>query len=251
MMKISLVIITKNEEKNIEKCILSVPFADEVVVVDSGSTDKTEDICKRLNVRFIYNPWPGYGKQKQFAIDQAKNEWVLLLDADEYLSTTAQKEIASLLKNGLQQDAYRIPRKQIFMMKECHYGKSVDYPVRLCNRKKGQFDLKNIHESFIPQGTIGQLREHMMHNSGVTVLDRCKKIFRDLELELINNHNPDIRIKNIVLDPVRYFLSYYFKKQAFRDGIAGFIMTALFAIQMFLQNAAQFEKNLSQKRNRT
>lgn len=247
MEKISLVIITLNEEKNIEKCILSAPFADEVIVVDSGSTDQTEAIAKRCKARFIFNSWPGYGVQKQFAIDQAKNDWVLLLDADEYLDEELKNEIKNLLSSGLAFDAYTLPRKQIFMNKECHFGKSVDHPLRLCNRKKGHYDLKNIHESFVTSGSIGELKGHMIHNSAVNVLDRCKKICRDLELELINNHNPNVGIKNIVLDPVRYFLSYYIKQQGFRDGLAGYVLTALFAIQMFLLNAAQFEKNLSIK----
>jgi glycosyltransferase involved in cell wall biosynthesis len=248
MQKISLVVITLNEEKNIEKCILSAPFADEVIIVDSGSTDLTEVICQKNNARFIFNPWPGYGMQKQFAIDQAKNDWVLLLDADEYLDISLQNEIINLFKEKLKFDAYKLPRKQIFMNKECHFGKSVDYPVRLCNRNKGQYDLKNIHESFISNGSIGALKGYMMHNSAVNVLDRCKKIFRDLELELINNNNPNVSIRNIVLDPIRYFLSYYIKQQGYRDGIAGYILTALFSIQMFLLNAAQFEKNLSLKK---
>src|SRR3989338_10224343 len=107
MKKISLVIITKNEEKNIEKCIRSVPFADEVIVVDSGSTDQTESLVKKLGAKFIFNQWPGYGKQKQFAIDQAQNDWVLSLDADEYLCTELQSELKLLKDTNFSFDAYR------------------------------------------------------------------------------------------------------------------------------------------------
>ncbi len=245
-MKISLVIITKNEEANIAACIQSCPFADEVIVVDSGSSDKTEEICKSLGAKFIFNAWPGYGKQKQFAIEQAKNDWVLSLDADEYLTPELSQEI-----NRAQEfkfDSYKIPRKQIFMGAICHYGKSVDHPVRLFNRAKGSFDLKNIHESFISTGSVGDLHGFMMHNSGITVFERCKKIMRDLELEIQNNSDPSVSVINVMIDPIRYFLSYYIRHQGYKDGVAGYVMTALFAIQMFLQNAAQFEKNLKNNR---
>lgn len=247
MKKISLVIITKNEEPNIEKCIQSVPFANEIIVVDSGSTDKTEIIAKRNHAKFIFNPWPGFGKQKQFAIDQASNDWVLLLDADEYLERSLQQEIENLLRNETKYDAFAIARKQIFINRDCHFGKSVDYPVRLVNRSKGQFDLKNIHESFISNGNVGQLSGFMMHNSGVTVIERCRKIMRDLELELIDSHYSDIKIKNVVIDPIIYFLSYYIKKQGFRDGMPGFILTALFTIHIFLLNASKYELKITKR----
>lgn len=245
MMKFSLVVITKNEEKNIEACIKSVPIADEVIVVDSGSTDRTGEIVKQLGGKFIFNEWPGYGKQKQFAIEQAKNDWILSLDADEYLTPELLEEIKKITTPD--KDAFHVPRKQIFMNRICHYGKSVDHPVRFVNRRKGSFDLKNIHESFISSGRVGDLKGFMMHNSGVTVVDRCKKIMRDLELEIINNENPHLTPANVTIDPIRYFLSYFFRRGGYKDGLPGFVMTALFAIQMFLQNAAQYEKNLSRR----
>ncbi len=247
--RFSLVVITKNEENNIGACLKSVPFADEVIVVDSGSTDRTKEIVEGLKARFIHNDWPGYGKQKQFALDKASHDWVLLLDADEYLDENLQAEIKSLLAGGPTEDAYRIPRKQIFMGKLCHYGKSVDHPVRLTNRRKGSYDLKNIHESFVTKGSLGTLKNFMIHNSGITVLDRCKKIMRDFELELQNNNSPDMTAAKVVFDPIRYFLSYYLRHQGYRDGFAGYVMTALFALQMFIQNAGQYEKNLFKPAN--
>lgn len=241
-MKISLVIITKNEEKNIAACIRSFPSADEVIVVDSGSTDRTEQICREFGARFIHNAWPGYGRQKQFAIESAKNDWVLSLDADEYLTKELADEIVRL---GLPAHAaYTIARKQIFLGAVCEYGKSVDHPVRLFDRTKGGFDLKDIHEAFVTTGSLGALRGHMLHNSGVSVMERCKKIMRDLELELRNDTDPDVSVRTVVLDPLRYFASYYFKHQGFRDGLAGFVMTALFSIHVFLRNSARYERKL-------
>ncbi len=243
-MKLSLVIITKNEEKNIKACLDSVPFADEVIVVDSGSTDKTKELAITAGAKFIFNKWPGYGKQKQFAIDQASHDWVLLLDADEYLCKDLQSEIQSILTEP-KFDAYRIPRQQIFMNRECRYGKSVDHPLRLVNRKKGQFDLKEIHESFVTTGTVSDLKAHMMHNSGITVAHRWEKIMRDVRLDYLNNENPDIGLSHVLIVPARYFLNYYIKKEGYRDGFPGFIMTTLFTFQIFLQNVAQYKKKLS------
>jgi glycosyltransferase involved in cell wall biosynthesis len=247
--KISLVVITLNEEINIENCLRSASFVDEIIIIDSGSTDRTGQIAQTYNARFIFNRWPGYGQQKQFAIEQASNDWVLLLDADEFLDVPLQEEIKELFKHELKFDAYTIPRKQVFMNKQCHYGKSIDYPIRLCNRKKGRFDLKNIHESFFTDGISGNLKNFMIHNSAVNVLDRCKKICRDIEIEIINNNNQSIKVKNIVIDPIRYFLSYFFKKKGYRDGVAGYILNVLFAIQIFLLNAAYYEKNMTIKKS--
>lgn len=242
MRKLSLVVITLNEEKNIKQCIQSVPFADEIIVVDSGSKDRTEEIAKSLNANFIFNKWPGYGKQKQFAIEQAQNDWVLLLDADEYLDTDLQNEIKEILNSKDMKDGYFLARKQIFMNKICQYGKSVDHPLRLVNKSKGQFDQKDIHESFVSNGITDYINGFIIHNSGITVLDRCKKIIRDLELEILNDHSKSISKKEIFIDPFIYFFSYFVKKQGYKDGVPGFIMTGLFAIHIFLLNAARYEK---------
>lgn len=247
MNKISLVVITKNEEKNIDKCLSSARFVDEIIVVDSGSTDRTGEIVKAHGGKFIFNPWPGYGLQKQFALEQATNNWVLLLDADEFLEADLAERIVRLRDRGFDLDAYRLARKQVFMHRICHYGKSVDHPVRLVNKNVGAFDLKHIHESFISRGEVGSLEGFMIHHSGVSVLERCKKIMRDLELELANNNSPDVTAFKVVVDPVRYFLSYYFRHRGFKDGLPGFVMTMLFSIQIFLQNAGQLEKNLTSK----
>lgn len=249
MTNFTLVVITKNEEKNIGSCLKSVPFANEIIVVDSGSTDNTKNIVESFNARFIHHDWPGYGKQKQFALEQASHDWVLLLDADEYLDEKLQEEIKNLMERGPVADAYRIPRKQIFMDRLCHYGKSLDYPIRLTDKRKGAYDLKNIHESFIATGIVEKLHNFIIHNSGITVLDRCKKIMRDLELELIHNTPPTVTLSEIIYIPFKYFINFFIKQQGFRDGLPGFVMTALFAFQIFIQNAGQYEKNLFRSKN--
>ena len=109
-MKLTGVVITHNEEKNLARCLKSLDFCDEVVVVDSGSTDRTAEIAERLGARVVENPWEGYAKQKNAAAEAASHEWILSIDADESLSEALEGEIWQLKKNGPRHDAYTMPR---------------------------------------------------------------------------------------------------------------------------------------------
>ena len=210
MIAVSLVVITLNEEKNIKKCLDSVPFATEKIVIDSGSTDKTIQIAKDCGAKVLHHDWEGYGKQKDFAISCSSNDWILLLDADEYLTDELIKEIPNKLKNS-DYSAYHLPIKQIFMGKVCHFGKSVSWPIRLYDRTKGSYDLKNIHESFVSTGKTQHLQGYTLHNSATTILKRLEKIQRDVKLEVANSSsNPGF--KQLIIDPIRYFLSIYLKQ---------------------------------------
>src|SRR6218665_111492 len=129
MFPVSLVVITLNEEKNIRKCLESVPFAAEKIVVDSGSSDRTKSIAEECGAKVIHHAWEGYGRQKQFAIECSSNDWVLLLDADEFLTDDLKTEIPQKLSNPTA-DAFELPIHQIFMNKLCNHGKAVSWPVR-------------------------------------------------------------------------------------------------------------------------
>ncbi len=240
MIDISLVVITLNEEKNIGKCLESVSFAHEVLVIDSGSTDNTKKVSEALGARFISHHWEGYGKQKQFAIEQATNDWVLLLDADEFLTKELVEEIKEFDFDDIQ--AMELPIKQIFLGQVCHYGKAVSYPVRMFNRKHGAYDLKNIHEAFIVNGRVSRFKSAILHNSATDIGSRIKKIKRDVHLE-IKNSTLKVKWHHIFIDPVRYFFSYYLKQSAWRDGVPGFILTFLFAVQILFQNLAIYARD--------
>ncbi len=147
MYPLSVVIITKNEEKNIAHALNSANFADEVLVLDSGSTDKTLDIARELGARVEYQKWLGFGRQKNKAVELASNDWVFVLDADEQITEQLKDEIIETLKNPIS-DGFQIARLNNFFGKDIKTcGLYPDYTIRLFNRKKGAFNELPVHES--------------------------------------------------------------------------------------------------------
>ena len=133
--KISAVIITKDEEKNIERCLKSLDWVDEIVVVDSGSTDKTIEICKKYNCTIVYSDWLGFGRTKKLAVNTASNDWILSIDSDEEVTPELRNKIKEILTNP-EFEAYRVKRKSFYLGKMInHCGWGSDYPLRLFNRK--------------------------------------------------------------------------------------------------------------------
>ena len=147
-MKISATIITYNEERNLPRAIESLRCADEIVVIDSGSTDRTVEIAEKLGARVVESAWPGYAKQKNFAAEQAAHDWILSLDADESLSEALEGEIWQLKKNGPQFDAYTMPRMAQYLGRWIrHSGWYPDRKVRLYDRRKARWVGDFVHES--------------------------------------------------------------------------------------------------------
>lgn len=241
-MKLSLVVCTKNEEANIERCLTSFDIADEIIVVDSGSTDKTVEIAKSLNAKVYEKEWLGYGPQKNFAISKANGEWILLLDADEF----ATDEIKESIKQAIETEKYKVyelPIKEYFMGQVIHHGRGYTSPVRLYKKGSGYINDKQIHEEFITDHKIGRLNGYMIHHSATSPLERIRKILRDIELES-NNHEWHVSKKMLCIDPLKYFLSYFIKKSVWKDGLAGYILLMMYTFQMFIQNAIQYHKAL-------
>jgi glycosyltransferase involved in cell wall biosynthesis len=167
--KISAVIITLNEEKNIGEAIRSVDWADEIIVVDSESTDATREIAASLGADVIVNRWPGFSIQKQFAIDQAANDWVLSLDADERVSDELKSEILALKNGKAGSDGYKIPRLSYYMDRPIrHSGWYPDLQLRLFDRTKGRWNGAVIHESvqMLPEAKVSNLHADLIHHNG-------------------------------------------------------------------------------------
>jgi glycosyltransferase involved in cell wall biosynthesis len=243
MIEVTLVIIAFNEEQNVKKCLDSVSFTSEKIVVDSGSTDQTRQIAENCGAKVFRQNWLGYGKQKQFAIEKASNDWILLLDADEFLTEELNHEIFQMLsENKLDSAAYRLPIKQIFMGKQLHFGRAVSEPIRFYNKKSGDYDLKNIHESFITSEKVGTLNGFAAHNSAVTIKERIDKIFRDTKLELEHSTSSP-KLSDVFVSPFVYFFAQLLKKDALKDGIRGIILAGLFSFQIFLHNYLFYKKN--------
>ncbi|MFZ0390299.1 MAG: glycosyltransferase family 2 protein, partial [Calditrichia bacterium] len=164
MKKISVVIVVKNEEKNISRCLNSVKWADEILVVDTGSTDRTREICRSFPCRLIEREWTGFGPTKKWAVEQAENDWVLSLDADEEVSASLRRKMDDLLQDDQSAAGYRIRRRSYYLGKVIrHSGWDHDFPLRLFNRTYGNFNQKAIHESVTLKGRIEKISEPVIH----------------------------------------------------------------------------------------
>jgi glycosyltransferase involved in cell wall biosynthesis len=162
--KLSVFMITFNEERLIEKCLKSLTWADEIVVVDSGSEDATLAICEKYGVGVFYKDFVSFSEQKQFALENTKNDWVLSIDADEILTEPLIEEIKQLLHTDLTADGYYIKGKQVFLDKVFNYGReSKQYHLRLFKKIAGNFDGNKVHERILLNGNTEKLRNNFLH----------------------------------------------------------------------------------------
>jgi glycosyltransferase involved in cell wall biosynthesis len=228
MNKLSVVIITKNEEKHIKNAIQSALFANEIVVLDSGSTDKTCDIAKKLGARVEYQEWLGFGRQKNEAVKLASNDWVFVLDADEQITEQLKDEIINTLNNPAS-DGFFIARLNNFFgknIKTC--GLYPDYTIRLFNKNKGAFDDAPVHESVKIQGKVSKLKNHMTHMAYESIEEFIAKQNRYSSL------NPKKKsIFKALFSPWWAFFKLYFIKRGFLDGKHGFIIAVLYSQYTF------------------
>ena len=180
MPRLSLIVITKNEDANIARCIGSVPSADDVVVVDNSSTDRTPEIARSLGARVIDAPdWPGFGAQKQRALDAAHGDWVLSLDADEWIEPPLMRLIDATIAKADADNAYEMPRRSRFCGRIVyHCGWSPDYVTRLFRRSHGRFSDHIVHEHIIIDGRVGRLALPIEHDSIDSLADAEDKILR-------------------------------------------------------------------------
>ncbi len=177
-MSLSVILITKNEEANLKDCLESVSFANEIIVVDSQSSDKTQEIAKSFGAKLeITTDWPGFGPQKNRALNLATQEWVLSIDADERVTSELKKEILAVISSKESLNCYAIPRSSWYcgrFMK--HSGWYPDYVDRLFKRGTAKFSDHLVHERLLPSGSVGQLQNHFLHYSFKDFSQVLKKI---------------------------------------------------------------------------
>ena len=227
MNKLSVVIITKNSEKFISKAIQSANFADEVLILDSGSSDKTCEIAKSLGARVEYQEWLGFGKQKQKAVDLAKNDWVFVLDSDERILPKLRDEIINELQNP-QCDAYFVARLNNFWGRDIkRLGLYPDYSIRLFNRKKARFNDRDVHESVECKCKKGYLKNPMKHLAYESIEEFIAKQNRYSSIGAKPN-----KIKAI-FSPFWTFFKLYFIKLGFLEGWNGFVIAKLYSQYTF------------------
>ena len=230
MTNLSVIIITKNEERNIRDCLESVKWANEIIVLDSGSTDKTIEIAREYTEKVHSTDWPGYGPQKQRALELASQEWVLTIDADERVSPALQKKIPKLIQSS-NFDGYKVKRPLIFCGKLIKYANGTNYQLCLFKRKLAHFTPEIVHESIIVDGAIGKLEEPLYHLSFETVGNLLDKInlYSSLNAEKRAKQGKKSSLFKAIIHGLWMFFRVYFLKKGFLDGKEGFILAISFA----------------------
>ena len=224
---LSAVVITKDNEATIRRCMESLAFADEIVVLDSGSTDDTLEICRTLGAQVHQaTDWPGYGPQKNRALDLATKEWVISIDSDEWITPALRGEIETAIASDAK-SGYALPRRSSFcgrFMK--HSGWWPDYVVRLFRRDAGRFTDDRTHERLVVQGTLGRLSQPIMHEA-ITDLDQML-----LKMNAYSSSSAHARaaegrratLATAILHGVWTFFRTYVLRLGFLDGREGFML---------------------------
>lgn len=224
---LSVIVITKNEEASIKRCLFSVAWASEIVVVDSGSTDETEKICRQYTDKFYRNDWPGFGPQKNRALALATKEWIFSLDADEWVSPELRREMEEAMANPGTRAAFAIPRRSSYCGKFMHHGGWwPDYVTRLFRKGSARFSDDIIHERVIVDGPVSRLTNPLFHEA-----------FRDPEevLETINRYSTIGALQmsrqgkrgtlsKAILHGLWSFFYNYVLRRGFLDGAEGFML---------------------------
>ena len=225
---LSVVIIAKNEEKFIGDAIKSAEFADEILILDSDSTDDTCKIAKQLGARVENQAWLGFGPQKNRAVDLATNDWVFVLDSDERIPPKLCSEIITTLKNP-SFDGYFVGRLNNFFGKDIKTcGLYPDYSVRLFNRAKGRFNDVPVHECVEIEGKVAKLKNHMIHLAYSNVDEFIEKQRYYSEIS-----NKKKNIVKAIINPCWTFFKLYFIKLGFLDGWHGYIIAKIYAKYTF------------------
>lgn len=242
MPEISVIIITLNEEKNIERCIRSVvEIADEIVVVDSFSTDKTEEICGRFDVRFIKHAFEGYIEQKNRALDQATYPYVLSLDADEALSDKLRDSILQI-KDNMDHDGYQFNRMTNYCGRWIkHSGWYPDKKLRLVDKRLARWTGINPHDKLEmkPGSRIQHLKGDLLHYSYYSISQHAAQAnnFSDITARMLKARGKKSTIFNILCNPFLKFVRDYFINMGFLDGYYGYVICRISAHATFLKYA--------------
>lgn len=224
---LSAVFIVRNEEAKLPRALASVRWCDDIVVVDSGSTDGTLDICRRFGARVFQLDFDGFGRQKRYAVEQARYDWILSLDADEVVTDELAEEIRTLLlQGGIAFAGFRIPRSLVFLGALLRYGGEYRKPVlRLFDRTKGSFDQARVHESVQLAGPTETLEGQILHYSYQTVHEYFEKFNRysSLAAEELSQRGKTVSLWSIILRFPFEFLRNYIFRGFFLDRYRGFM----------------------------
>jgi glycosyltransferase involved in cell wall biosynthesis len=247
---LSVTIISLNEEQNIARAIGSVAWADDVLVVDSGSTDRTVEIARSLGARVISRPWPGYGPQKNFAQSEARHDWVLNIDADESVPPELAGEIQSAVSGSPKHAGFEMPRKTFYLGRWIrHGGWYPNYLVRLADRRKARWSEPDVHEQLVVDGSAGRLEHPLHHDAFPSIREQVLTNVRYAQLgaTVLERAGRRPSPSKLLLKPVGKFVETFVLKRGFLDGMPGFIISVNAAHSMFMKYAFLIEPGLRKK----
>jgi glycosyltransferase involved in cell wall biosynthesis len=235
MEKLSVVIIACNEERNMDRCLKSVFWADEIVVADSGSTDGTVSICERHGCRVFKTPWLGFSRTREFAAAKASHDWILSVDADEEVSDELRDEIRSLLKTAPPFNGYRMPVRSFFLGRRIrHSGWDKESHVRLFRRKFGGYTDRPVHEGVRVEGGEGVLKGILWHYPypSLQVYIRKMNQYSELGAESLRMRGKTSSPSNALLHGLSKFVKMYVVQRGFLDGREGFTLAFVSAVSV-------------------
>jgi glycosyltransferase involved in cell wall biosynthesis len=237
-MKISATIIAFNEERNIARVIESLRCCDEILVLDSGSNDRTVELAATHGARVVEASWHGYAAQKNIAAELASNDWILALDADESLSEALEAEIWQIKKAGPQYDGYTVPRLAQYLGRWIlHSGWYPDRKVRLFNRTKAQWIGEFVHESVKVNGAVGHLESNLLHFTCSSLSEHLRSIdgYTTLAAQELVTRGKSLSTSRLLLDPPWTFFRTYVLKAGFLDGVEGLSIAYMAALYNFVK----------------
>lgn len=237
--RLSAVIITRDVANQLADCLQSVRFADEILVVDSGSTDTTAQIAQSHGARVLHQDWLGYGKQKQFAVKRAAHDWVLCLDADERVSP----ELAHRIQDALRAPdffAYDMPRCNRFMGRWLRHGEGYPDPnLRLFHRAHAHWSDDTIHEHVLTIEPVGRLNGDLLHASETSLAEYLDKQNRytTLQAEKFFASGKRVSVSRLIFSPLARFVKFYFLRLGFLDGVPGLVHISIGCFNSFMKYA--------------
>ncbi len=244
---LSVTIIALNEEKDLPRCLESVQFADEIILVDSGSTDRTVEVAKKFGAKVIQEPWHGYGAQKNFAMDKAKNDWVLNIDADEAVTPELREEILREIKSEQAAASYAVARKTFYLGKWIRFGGWYpNYVTRLARKSKARWTEPHVHEELkAGEGEVRKFQNPLLHYTFSDISDQIRTNMRyamqgaqDLERKAVKPS-----LFKLIFKPIWKFIETYLIKRGCFDGLAGFIISVNAAHSVFMKYSFLMERS--------
>jgi glycosyltransferase involved in cell wall biosynthesis len=247
--KISAFIVCMNEEQQIRRCLESIKWCDEIVIIDSGSTDKTLDICREYTDRIFVRPWPGFVAQKGFGLEQCRGEWVLNLDADEAVTPELRDEMLAAVTAPGDYNGFYLLRVVFYLGKFWRKGGWYpEYRLRLCRRAVTTWGGSDPHEKAIVEGATTRLNSELWHFTYDNISNQIRSLnkFASDTAATLYGKGKRFSVSQLILNPIARFIKFYVFRKGYKEGFRGFLVAIFETFYVFLKYAKLWE--LSQKK---